>query len=746
MLRIPSLLFVLLLTGLTACGGGGGGSSSDGGSSSSSSSSSGGTPGLSVSPQGGLFITLVDSTEFSVNANVPWTLESSEPWLSASPASGTGNQQVVVSIDYTSAPAGDITGTLNLSSTDGSNLAASYTFSGVNSVSLSPVSLGINRTWGTEGSASVQVNSYLPWTISSNLPGVSFTPSSGTQPQTVAIELDYARIPVGSTGASVTATAGELSDTVPIVIDLTAPEALQDLSGTRNFEKSGVDAGTSVQLAIALSEQAVAPWHLDNLPDWLQASAESGNTPEDLVLSPSTPVADGIYQQTITLTVDINGAPAIEWEIDAVLEADGLKLMARDYALAHASYGSVNDRSGQGVIHISNKPESGLELTATSNMSWVQLGDWDGKDLSYQINEDFLPEGLNRATVTIDADDVSVTPVKVEVSYYKSASVRQGHAVTIPADLELIATDRSAPFAYLYSPGDHQLQVFNLHSGSFESPIQLGDSVEPGQFVFGDDGRYVFIKDTANETLEAWNLHSRLQFYGRGISGAGAMQYLRASGLPVLYVENVGWVEAAVGPLVDVATGSSAVTLGLTDLVMSPLGTMFHGLNASCDIYFQRLHYNGATRELAVTTEAADRAFADCEDADLAAAKQADQLQFVPYGLNNPMHLYSVSEIGNLSSVAGGWVIGQSRFSASFNRYGERYSLSTKVEEGADDSYILGFADADQTPLQAYTFPADVIPEAPILSSADGHYAVYITHDAAAPETRTLHTYYWGSP
>ena len=182
MLIINRIILVSAFLGLlVGCGGGSKPDTPGNGNGSNSGSSSGTTidqPKLEISD----FIENTNEWVVTIESNVAWRIEA-EDWVEVSQTSGSGDQQVTLTIDRENAPAGDITAILEVHAEDISGLTTSYQLHADNGITINPSILSLNKVWGAETTSEIQIYTFLDWTISTDLPGITFTPESGSGSQ-----------------------------------------------------------------------------------------------------------------------------------------------------------------------------------------------------------------------------------------------------------------------------------------------------------------------------------------------------------------------------------------------------------------------------------------------------------------------------------------------------------------------------------------------------------------------------------
>ena len=732
-LRVCAFLAISIV--LMACGGGG---SSSGGGSSANTGSTG--------PQSRLTVTDVSITSngwiMSIDANVPWSIET-EDWVRLSPTSSSGSQTVSATIDYRVAPVGSLDIAYTVSATDSSGLVSNNRVLIENGIRLNPTILGLSKIWGVYRPSELQVSTHLDWVIGTDLPGISFSPSSGTGSQTVQVHYDQSQFDVGGDySGTVTAASGEIEETLPISITMNAPVLRYDHDGASfKFTKGTFVSSMEQQIALSFEEGAIVPWRLSGLPDWLVASKTSGQTQDlDLFISPADiNLLDGLYNETFALTLDIPGAP-INWEINVALEADGLKLHARDYALAHGSYAGESELTGN--IAIGNFPEQEIVLEATADQDWISFGLQKGDSVSYTLATGGLAAGIHSASIVVSAlGNESITPAIVQLAVYKASEFEYNNEKQISDDLIPIATDKLLPYLYMGEPDSNQLQRLNLHTNNYETPLSFTAEAEITQYVFSDDGQILVTDNQATQTIEAWNLRTGERMYESvPLDNVNDIQYLRASGKAFLYVGDT-WLEAATGEQVETFEDSGAtVALGAVPLEISPIGHAFYGLNDECDVYVQQLAYNGAVGKI-LLQDSAIRAHSECSSGKIFTASNSDHLFLNKFVDSSFTQRYAITEL-NVSFDGGyGPAIGTEVFAAALAQSGELYRLSKRIE-GEDVAFYYEYFTNEFVPYLHYTIPSNKIPDAHLFVTGDSNFTSYFFSFDDDVTSKWIHTLY----
>jgi uncharacterized protein (TIGR03437 family) len=176
----------------------------------------------------------VSSTPGSLPYTVTTTTKDGGTWLSATPASGTTNSNVQVSVNAGNLAPGSYSGTVTITSAGagGSPLSIPVTFSVTASATLSasPVSVSFSYISGTANPAAqtVQVtssgsNSSITVTSKTSDGGtwLAVTPTSGTTPATLSIQVTPSGLAAGNYSGTVTVTSSSSLAPLLIPVNLT---------------------------------------------------------------------------------------------------------------------------------------------------------------------------------------------------------------------------------------------------------------------------------------------------------------------------------------------------------------------------------------------------------------------------------------------------------------------------------------------------------------------------------------------
>lgn len=136
---------------------------------------------LTASPSSLAFGSATESKTIALHANVSWSLSDDAAWVSVSPASGTGDATLTITVSAN--------GTVNLRSAiltisgGGITITVSLTQGGV-TLTVSPTYLAFDTRAGT---SSFSIHTSYPWNVSDDTEWIAVSPASGAGDATVAV-------------------------------------------------------------------------------------------------------------------------------------------------------------------------------------------------------------------------------------------------------------------------------------------------------------------------------------------------------------------------------------------------------------------------------------------------------------------------------------------------------------------------------------------------------------------------------
>ncbi|MGI8770894.1 MAG: BACON domain-containing protein [Acidobacteriaceae bacterium] len=149
----------------------------------------------------------------SGGGTLPFTTQTNQSWLSASPSTGVAPATLTVTADPTGLAAGTYTGNVNVTSPGAINspqqIATTLSISSA-TLGVSPLSVSFAGTYGSSNPPSQPVaitntgGGALSWTAASNVPWLQLSAASGSAPSSLSLTAKVAGLAPGSYSGSVT--------------------------------------------------------------------------------------------------------------------------------------------------------------------------------------------------------------------------------------------------------------------------------------------------------------------------------------------------------------------------------------------------------------------------------------------------------------------------------------------------------------------------------------------------------------
>ena len=215
-----------------------------------------------------------------------WSASDSVPWLTLSPASGTGNGAMTLTVTTGTLATGSYSGTITLAATGAPSVTIPVTFTvaAASTISASPTSLSYAATQGGANPSSQTVTvtntgGTLTWTASGNATWLSLTPASGSGTGTLTAGVNTAGLAAGTyTGTITVAASGSALQTVGIALTVNPP-ATSSATVTWDANTDLDLAGYKVYRATASGAYGASIATLSgNVTSYISASLQVGTT------------------------------------------------------------------------------------------------------------------------------------------------------------------------------------------------------------------------------------------------------------------------------------------------------------------------------------------------------------------------------------------------------------------------------------------------------------------------------------
>lgn len=270
--------------------------------------------------------------------------------------------------------------------------------------------------------------------------GVSFSQKTGSGSATVEVIIDSEKLKVGINSIPITASAGDVSVTAVVHIEVYQPSLVDQHSHeyTQIFLRKNIaDPGTA-PLNFELPNDASVPVRATRLPEWLSISSSEGLTGVPFSVASNENAQDeGYLYGEVEFTIDIPDAPiAVTRPVGIAI--DHFRLDPLQYAYAFSGYATTGSHQGRIQFrqnHLVLEQGITTALEATSDQSWLLLDNASVKGFDFHLQVDGLADGFHLATLDIAHPSHSlIRPTRVYIGYYKSGQapvVRQqaGHAL-----------------------------------------------------------------------------------------------------------------------------------------------------------------------------------------------------------------------------------------------------------------------------------------------------------------------------
>jgi len=256
----------------------------------------------------------------SGNGTLTWTATESSNWLNLSPASGTGNSTITVSIVTTGMTAGTYSAPITIAATGATNtpqtVTVSLTINATPTIGFSPTAFTFTGGQGGTLPASqalVISNSgggALSWTVSANnTTWLSLSPLSGTGAGSSTVTVNTAGLAAGTYTGTITISAVGASNsprTVPVTLTVTVAASPTISRSPATLTFSGTQGGAnpaSQAVNITNSGTGSLTWTATDNANWLTLTPASGTGTGTIGASVNlSGLAAGTYTGTITIT------------------------------------------------------------------------------------------------------------------------------------------------------------------------------------------------------------------------------------------------------------------------------------------------------------------------------------------------------------------------------------------------------------------------------------------------------------
>ena len=260
------------------------------------------------------------------SGTLTWTASDNASWLTLSPASGTGNSVVTLSVTNGTLSAGTYSTTVTITAPGATSRTVPVTFTlaaagappAASALGVSPASLSFAATVGVANPAPQTLSisntgsGTLTWTASDNASWLTLSPASGTGNGVVTLSAINGTLSAGTYSTTVTITApGATSRTVPVTFTLAAAAGAPPAASALGASPASLSFTATIgwanpvpqTLSISNTGSNMLTWTASDNASWLTLSPASGTGNGAVTLSVTNgTLSAGTYSTTVTVT------------------------------------------------------------------------------------------------------------------------------------------------------------------------------------------------------------------------------------------------------------------------------------------------------------------------------------------------------------------------------------------------------------------------------------------------------------
>ncbi len=500
-----------------------------------------------------------------------WNVGSSASWLQVGTNSGTGAQDIVVTVNSDDLLPGDYKARITATTEDGQSAGVDFTLQhlerqfvlngGVPSFTM------VNGSVAQAQALPFTLNNQqaVNWSASTTAAWMQLSPTTGVTPGTITLQPDPTQGPLksGKYSADISLNSPNIaSKTVTSQLTLMAPTLSTNTTALVFGGAKGREFSAQM-LSIGLNTNIEWPWSLTDVPAWLLPGTTSGkasttsSTQAVSVDALKAPI--GTQTSVLTVRATVNGE-TVSKAVTVTINADQRRLLPSVWGVGLASTptGQVLSRN----LQVRDNFDQGLAWTAASDATWLTVtnsGRTDGaSQLVVTADPSGLPNGqLSQAKVTLSSSQTGVAPAVIRVALWKDATGAVAMQ-KLPLDRAVLVADTIRPYVYTHVGGS-DVDVYNAYTGQkVTTLINVGAAL--GAMAVSPDGSLLYAADTANRVVKRVNLDTGLTVDSWALSTATTIGdtalVVRTSGVDVLVMGD-GGAYAAGRRLGKVGSGES---------------------------------------------------------------------------------------------------------------------------------------------------------------------------------------------
>jgi len=366
----------------------------------------------------------------TAGGSLSWSASETTPWLTVSPASGTGNGTVTVSVTTGSLTAGPQPGgsvTFSAPGATSVTIPVSFTVTAAlapPAIGASPTSLSFTAQQGGANPATQTVSlsntggGTLSWTASDNATWLTVSPASGTGTGTVTVSATGTQTTGTQSGSLTLSATGATSVTIPVSFTVTAAPSIGANPTSLSFtaQQGGANPATQT-VSLSNTGGGTLSWTASDNATWLTVSPASGTGTGTVTVSATGTQTTGT--QSGSLTLSATGATSVTIPVSFTVTA-APTIGANPTSLSFtAQQGGANPAVQ--TVSLSNTGGGTLSWTASDNATWLTVSP---------------ASGTGNGTVTVSATGTQTTGTQ---SGSLTLSAPGATSVTIPVSFTVTA-------------------------------------------------------------------------------------------------------------------------------------------------------------------------------------------------------------------------------------------------------------------------------------------------------------------
>ena len=366
-------------------------------------------------------------------------------WLSATSATGTTPGPIGVTVNPAGLSAGTHTGTITITSKDGSGgpqvvaVAFNVTAADLPTLGVAPAFLAfVGQAGGTSPASQNLVTSSskaaINYTISAVSKGgwLSAAANTGTTPGSVKITANPSGLAAGTYSGTVilaSPDAANASQAVEVSFTVTAATlpTLNLMPATLSFTAHAGEVSQGSQVITLNTGEPIRYTTSTASATWLHVTPANGSAPGSMNISVApSGLAPGIYTGAVTVASDgVANSPQAVFVTLTVSSKPAPKMAVSPTSMSFTAQAGGKPPAGQTIAMVSTGEALGFKVTTGTSAAWLSATPADGQtpgSITVLVNPSGLAAGTYNGSVSIAASDAGNSPRVVPVTLVVTAT------------------------------------------------------------------------------------------------------------------------------------------------------------------------------------------------------------------------------------------------------------------------------------------------------------------------------------